>query len=79
MATYFSPSRVEEITVSLAIKLANGQGEHVRKMTFSEAINERETLNQLADLLLSACDLAASKLKPNIEAQRIDLKAGHDY
>lgn len=65
MATFFSPNRVEELTVSLAIKLANGQGEQVRELTFSETNNGREPLNQLADLLLSACDLAASKLTPN--------------
>lgn len=61
MATYFSPSRVIEVTVYVKVNLANG-GEHVREMVFTDEENGRETVIQLADLLLSACDLADSKL-----------------
>lgn len=65
--TFFSPNRVEEITVLLKIKLANGQGEHAREMIFTDKEDGAETVSQLADLLLSACDLAASRPMPNTE------------
>lgn len=60
MATYFSPNKVEEITVSLKVKMANGKVEHNREMKFTENDIGREAVIQLADLLLSSCDLAAS-------------------
>lgn len=63
MATYFSPNRVKEIKVSLKIKLASGGGGHNREMTFTDKENGREVVMQLADLLLSACDLAEQKGK----------------
>lgn len=50
--------RVESITVTLHVTLANRRGEHVSEMTFSEFEHGRETVNQLADLLLNACALA---------------------
>ena len=59
--TFFSPNRVEEITVLLKVKLANGRGEHAREMTFTDKEHGFEQVSQLADLLLSACDLAASR------------------
>lgn len=59
--TTFSPNRVEKLKVSLTIKLADGQGEQAHEMIFRATDNGRESsLNQLADLLLSACDLARS-------------------
>lgn len=60
MATYFCPNRVEEVTVMLKVKLAYNRGEHVREMVFTDKRNGQRTVEQLADLLLSACDLAAS-------------------
>ena len=66
MATYFSPNRVEEITVVLKVKLANGRGEQMREMTFTDKDTGAEQVAQLADLLLSACDLAASRSTPNV-------------
>ena len=63
MATFFSPNRVEEVSVILKVKLANGQGEHTREMVFTDSINGRETVIQLADLFLSACDLVSAHLK----------------
>ena len=66
MATYFSPNRVQGISVTLKIKLANRQGEQVREIAFTDAVNGRETVAQLADLFLSACDLASSIVPPNV-------------
>ena len=63
MATFFSPNRVEEITVLLKVKLANGRGDQTREMTFTDKEHGVEQVVQLADLLLSACDLAASRPK----------------
>ena len=65
MATFFSPNRVQDISVTLKIKLANGQGEQVREVFFTESANGRETVVQLADLFLSACDLATAIVTPN--------------
>jgi hypothetical protein len=67
MATYFGPNRVQEISVTLKIKLANGQGEQVREILFTDSANGRETVAQLADLFLSACDLATAIVTPNVE------------
>lgn len=65
MATFFSPNRVQEITVMLKITLANGQGEQVREMRFTDTENGKYTVAQLADLFLSACDLASAIVTPN--------------
>jgi len=58
MATYFAPDRVEKVVVKLDVTLAYGRGQHVREITFTDAIHGRKTVEQLADLFLSACDLA---------------------
>jgi hypothetical protein len=60
MTTCYAPDKIEEITVMLKVKLAYGRGEVHREMMFSESKNGRETVTQLADLMLSACDLALS-------------------
>ena len=64
MATFFSPNRVQEITVMLKITLANGQGEQVREMRFTDTENGKHTVAQLAGLVLSACDLASAVVPP---------------
>ena len=56
--SYVAPL-VKEITVTLEIKMRDGSGMN-REMTFNDEYNGRETVQQLADLLLSACDLADS-------------------
>ena len=67
MATFFSPNRVQDISVILKIKLANGQGEQTREINFTDKANGRETVAQLADLFLSACDLATAVVTPNLK------------
>lgn len=56
MASLYTPNRVKEITVTLIIKMDDGGMN--REMTFTDKDNGRETVQHLADLLLSACDLA---------------------
>lgn len=57
MANLYVAPLVKEITVTLKINMRSG-GEMNRLMTFTDEDNGRETVQQLADLLLSACDLA---------------------
>mgnify|MGYP001620082190 CR=1 FL=1 len=70
MATFFSPNRVQEITVMLKITLADRRGEQVREMRFTDTENGINTVMQLADLFLSACDLASAVVTPNAEVSR---------
>lgn len=58
MATYFGPNHVTRIAVTLDVTMAYHAGQHVRQLVFTDAEIGAEKLNHLADLLLSACDLA---------------------
>ena len=64
MANLHSPTRVDAIEITLKIDLGLG-GDNNRKMAFTAERNGAETVRQLADLLLSACDLALSKTGPD--------------
>ena len=70
MSGFFTPDRVETLTVKLDVTLAHGRGHHVREMTFTDAIHGRQTVEQLADLFLSACDLALASAESGESIQR---------
>lgn len=65
MATFYAPSSVDRVAVKMTVTLGPpGRGEHTREYEFTAERNGVETLAQLADLMLSACDLALQKAAP---------------
>ena len=60
--TFLYDPHVTEVEIIVSVKIAH-HGEETRNLYFTEEEHGREITNQLADTVLSACDLAIAKVK----------------